>query len=211
MSPSEIPVPNPSKFRPQFSRASSWPGHLPANNQGEAGELLQVSQLDGEPHLLASRGGEELLLANKEAEEVPEVSQHPEEASSPREAVASPLRRAVELSQPGEEVRERNIRDLRSPHQDCPQEPRQPSSQQAEEPSPPSEAEVRQDLHLLEAGEELHHSREVGELQQGSQAGEEPLQPEELQEGEEAQLPGELRQAGEDRHLEPSRAREIPW
>ena len=104
------------------------------------------------------------------------------------------------------------MRDLRSPHQDSPQEPRQPSSQQAEEePSPPSEAEVRPDLHLLEAGEELHLSREVGELLQVSQAGEEPLQPEELQEDEEGQLPGEPRQAGEGRHLEPSRAREIPW
>ena len=85
--------------------AAVKPGHLPANNQGEAGELPQASRPGGGRHHLDSRGGEELLLANKEAEEVPEVSQHPEEVSSLREAEASPLRQAVGLSQPDEEVK----------------------------------------------------------------------------------------------------------
>ena len=59
--------------------------------------------------------------------------------------------------------------------------------------------------------EQLHLSRQAGELQPVSRAGEEQLQLEELQQAEEGRLPGELRQAGEERHLEPSQHREIPW
>ena len=107
-------------------------------------------------------------------------------------------------------MRESNVETQQS-NQVSPQEHRQPSSQQAGEPSQLSEAEVRLALHLLGGEEQLHLSKEAGELQQVSRVEEEQLLPGELQGGGEDPLLGELQQAGEDQHLEPSQPRETPW